>query len=345
VHGDSGREGRLDEVEPRGATLTEAEEDRRPDGTGDKDEPPGESGPLVPSDAAARPASTAPDALDVYLREARRFPRLSAEEERALAESVYRRRDREAAKRLILHHLWLVIAIAREYRRMSIDLLDLIQEGSLGLMEAVERFDPFQGTRFATYARYWIRAYILRHLLANQRIVDLGRTRAGRKLFFRLQKERAALEGRGLAVTPMLLEDQLGVERAEIARLEPILRADVSLDRPVGPEEDSRSLVDTLADPSAEAPAAAAAQADLDRTLRRLLAEFEGTLSDERDLVVWREHLMAESPVPLAALGARYGVSKQRIGQIADRLKRRCREHVVSVLGPETELGWLFEER
>jgi RNA polymerase sigma-32 factor len=283
------------------------------------------------------------DALETYLAEARRFPRLSAEEERELAERVYRVRDRSAARRLVLHHLWLVVAVAREYRRMAIDLLDLIQEGSLGLLEAVHRFDPFQGTRFATYARYWIRAYILRYLLANQRIVDLGRTRAGRKLFFRLQKERQALEASGLDVSPKLLENRLGVGRLELLRVEPILRADVSLDRPIAPDS-GQTLVESLPDRSAGTPAAAAEKADFQETLRRVLAEFESTLKDDREIAVWREHLMAETPITLSTLAQRYAVSKQRMGQIADRLRERCRDHVVSVLGPETQLGWLFEE-
>lgn len=283
------------------------------------------------------------DALEAFLRETRRFPRLSADEEHALAEQVFHTGDRDAARRLVLHHLWLVVAVAREYRRAAIDPLDLIQEGSLGLLEAVERFDPFQGTRFATYARYWIRAYILRFLLGNQRIVDLGRTRAGRKLFFRLQKERQAIENSGIDVTPRLLEDRLGVDASEMARVQNVLSGQVSLDRPIGTDE-SHTLVETLAHASTTSPADQAADADFQRTLKGLLDAFEKTLTDEREIAVWREHLMSESPMTLSVLGERWGVTKQRVGQIADKIKRRCREFLVKELGPETQLGWIFED-
>ncbi len=302
-------------------------------------------GRVIPAREPGPAAAPTPPAgvYELYRQEARRYPRLSAEEEHELAERVHRNGDREAAKRLVLHHLWLVLAIAWEYRRMASDIVDLLQEGSLGLLEAVHRFDPFRETRLSTYARYWIRAYMLRYLLANHRIVDLGKTRAGRKLFYRLQRERAAIEARGLDVTPRLLEDRLGVERAEIARVEPILRADFSLDRPRR-DDDSGALSQSIANPAAENPATVAAQTDFQRTLREHLDAFEATLTDEREIAVWREHLAAESPLSLSTLGERFSVSKQRMGQIADRLKRRCREHLVKQLGPETQIGWVFEE-
>jgi RNA polymerase sigma-32 factor len=289
------------------------------------------------------PARPGVDALDAFLQEARRFPRLSAEEENELARKVFSEGDRDAAKRLVLHHLWLVVAVAKEYRRATTDLLDLLQEGSLGLLEAVKRFDPFQGTRFATYARYWVRAYILRHLLGNEKIADFGRTRAGRTLFFRLQKERQALEASGLDVTPKLLEDRMGLEEGELARVRPLLANKVSLDRPLT-SDTTETLAETIADRGAATPASNVADAEFQRTLKDLLDAFRRTLTDPREIAVWDEHLVAETPVTLSTLGERWGVSKQRVGQLADRLKRRCREFLVRELGPETQLGWIFEE-
>ena len=152
------------------------------------------------------------DPVDRFLAEARRYPRLSEAEERDLGSAVRERGDMNAAKKLVVHNLRLVVAIAFQYRRAWANILDLFQEGSVGLMEAVKRWEPTLGPRFGTYAAYWIRAYVLKFLMTNSRLIHVANTRAGRKLFFRLERERQKLLAAGFEVTPKLLAAKLDVD-------------------------------------------------------------------------------------------------------------------------------------
>jgi RNA polymerase sigma-32 factor len=283
--------------------------------------------------------------VERFLAEVRRFPRLTEEEERALGKAVREGGDREAARKLVVHNLRLVVAIAYQYRRAWANILDLFQEGSVGLMEAVKRWEPTLGPRFGTYAAYWIRAYVLKFLMTNSRLIHVGNTRAGRKLFFRLEKERQKLLAGGFEVTPKLLAAKLDVNEEDLAEVSRHLDSrEVSFD-PMhaadGPEE-GLPLSEKIAS-GHRSPEAEAEGAELTSALRDFMTSFQQSLRDEREQVVWREHLAADEPTPLGELGARYGVSKQRMGQIADRLKKRFREEIVEELGPEVRTDWLGE--
>jgi hypothetical protein len=155
--------------------------------------------------ALERRLAPARDPVQRFINEARRYPRLDEKQERELIQAARERGDVHAARTLVLHNLRLVVSIAYQYRRAWLNLLDLFQEGAVGLMEAVRRWDPDMGTRFGSYAAYWIRACILRFLMTNSRLVHVGNTRAGRKLFFRLEKERQKLLAEGIDPTPKLL--------------------------------------------------------------------------------------------------------------------------------------------
>ncbi len=152
------------------------------------------------------------DPVQRFLAEARRFARLSEEEERRLIAEYREKGDREAARTLVVHNLRLVVSIAYQYRQAWTNILDLFQEGSVGLMEAVKRWDPALGTRFGSYAADWIRAFILKFLMTNARLIHVGNTRAGRKLFFRLERERQKLLAAGYDPTPKLLASKLAVD-------------------------------------------------------------------------------------------------------------------------------------
>ncbi len=178
---------------------------------------------LDPDEAAARIGagrraglSTVRDGVGRFLAEAKRYKRLSEQEERALGVAARERGDLNAARTLVVHNLRLVISIAYQYRRAWANILDLFQEGSVGLMEAVKRWEPKLGPRFGTYAAYWIRAYVLRFLMTNSRLIHVGNTRAGRKLFFRLEKERQKLIAAGIDVTPKLLAAKLDVDEKDL---------------------------------------------------------------------------------------------------------------------------------
>jgi RNA polymerase sigma-32 factor len=282
------------------------------------------------------------DPVQRFLAEARRYERLSEEEERVLIVRARDRGDLGAARRLVVHNLRLVVSIAYQYRQAWINMLDLFQEGSVGLMEAVKRWDPALGTRFGSYAAYWIRAYILRFLMTNARLIHVGNTRAGRKLFFRLERERQKLLAAGYEPTPKLLAAKLDVDEKDLIEVAGHLASrEVSLEP--RPDEEGISLSEKL--PVRESsPEDEAARTELSGAVRRLMTEFETTLTDERERAIWREHLAAaDDPAPLAALGERFGVSKQRMGQIADKLKKRFREHLLATMGSDFQMSWNSE--
>lgn len=284
------------------------------------------------------------DPLQRFLSEARRYRRLSDDEERALGSAVRLRGDMSAARTLVVHNLRLVIAIAYQYRRAWANILDLFQEGSVGLMEAVKRWEPSLGPKFGTYAAYWIRAYVLKFLLTNSRLIHVGNTRAGRKLFFRLEKERQKLLAAGFEPTPKLLAAKLDVTEKDLDEVRQHLDSrEVSID-PRGSGDGGADEFYPLAERLAtegRSPESEAARAELADAVKRFIGGFREGLKDARERAVWQEHLATEEPVPLGELGTRFGVSKQRMGQIADQLKRRFRTEIVDQLGADIRTDWL----
>jgi RNA polymerase sigma-32 factor len=291
--------------------------------------------------------ATVRDSVGRFLAEARRYKRLSEQEERALGVAARERGDLNAARTLVVHNLRLVIHIAYQYRRAWTNILDLFQEGSVGLMEAVKRWEPKLGPRFGTYAAYWIRAYVLRFLMTNSRLIHVGNTRAGRKLFFRLEKERQKLLAAGIDVTPKLLAAKLDVDEKD---LDEVRRHLESREVPFDPRPGESSGVDegySLSErisSGGQSPEAEAARAEMASTMHELVSDFRDSLSDTREQAVWNEHLAADEPVALGVLGTRFGVSKQRMGQIADQLKKRFRAAIVAKLGPDVRTDWLGAE-
>jgi RNA polymerase sigma-32 factor len=276
-----------------------------------------------------------------FLAEARRHPRLSPDEERRLAE-LARKGDSSAAQTLVLHNLRLVLAIALQFQRAWTQLVDLIQEGTIGLIEAVRRWEASAGARFGTYAAYWIRAYILHFIMTNARLVSIANTRAGRKLFFRLEKERQKLLSEGFEPTPKLLAARLDVPEREVAGLAGHLEApEISID--ALPADEGPALVEGLARPE-PSPEEITSENEFRRALAGLMEGFEQALVNERERAVWREHVATEDPVPLSILGERFGVSKQRMGQIADRLRKRFRVELLATFGADARITWLRDK-
>ena len=292
--------------------------------------------PPAPADKGLTPYR---DPVQRFLNEARSYPRLTEEQEKQLIQAVRDEGDVTAARKLVVHNLRLVVSIAYQYRQAWINMLDLFQEGSVGLMEAVKRWDPALGTRFGSYAAYWIRAMILRFLMTNARLIHVGNTRAGRKLFFRLEKERQKLLAAGFEPTTKLLAAKLDVAEDDVIEVAGHLASrEVSLEP--RPDEDGGGLAERISGKQAS-PEDEAARSELSDAVRELMDQFEESLTDERERAVWREHLAAaDDPVPLAALGERFGVSKQRMGQIADKLKKRFKEEILSQLGQDIQLSW-----
>jgi RNA polymerase sigma-32 factor len=270
------------------------------------------------------------DPLQRYLTEIRRFPVLSREEEHRLAVEYKEYGNLEAAYKLVTGNLRLVVMIAREYQKAFKNLLDLIQEGNMGLMEAVKNFDPYRGVRFPSYAVWWIRAYIIRYLMSDWRMVKIGTTQAQRKLFFNLQKEKEKLEAEGITPGPKLLAQRLNVKENEVIEMEQRLGSrDLSLDVPLGEGEEA-TLLNFLPDEKQD-PEEQLAETQYRELLREKMARFAETLKD-KELVIYRERLLNEEPLTLREIGEKYGISRERVRQIEERVKKRLKAYLTKEL-------------
>lgn len=273
------------------------------------------------------------DLLYRYMQEIRRYPLLTPEEERELALEYARTKDPKIAYRLITANLRLVVKIAFEYRTYTQNILDLIQEGNMGLVQAVKHFDPLRGVRLSHYAQYWIRSYIIYYLLNNHRIVKLGTTQAQRKIFFNLRRERQRLLAMGFDPTPKMIAANLDVPESAVKEMmERMGSPDLYLEAPVD-SEGTRTLMSTLAGGSD--PAEETAEAEVSERLRRVIEAFGKTLTNERERYIWEHRLMSDEPVTLQEIGDLFGVSRERARQIEERLKKRFKEYLKQELGPD----------
>ncbi|TNE86341.1 MAG: sigma-70 family RNA polymerase sigma factor [Deltaproteobacteria bacterium] len=281
------------------------------------------------------------DLLSHYLAEVRRYPLLSAEEEREAAVAFVEHGDAEAAEKLVTANLRLVIKIAFQYHRQWANVLDLIQEGNVGLVEALSRYDPYREIRFSSYAQYWIRAMILRFLLDNFRLVRLGSTRAGRKLFFQLQKERDRLIQEGIDPTTKVLADRLGVSEKEVHAVDQHMRAPaLSFHAPASGEDEGRTLAEVVPEVGATPVDEQAARHELGAILQQKLAAFAESITDDREKIIWSRRMVAQDPVSLSQLGEEFEVSKERVRQLEARIKKRLKAYLESELGDEIDFAF-----
>lgn len=274
------------------------------------------------------------DLLSYYLAEVRRYPLLDPEEENDLARRYAEEGDAEAAHRLVTANLRLVVKLAFQYHRQWSNVLDLIQEGNVGLVEALSRYDPYRGVRFSSYAQYWIRAMILRFLMDNYRLVRLGSTRHGRKLFFQLQKERDKLIKEGISPSTAALAERLEVPEQEIIDVDRQLSAPaMSLHAPIGDEE-GRPLEEMVSG-NLRDPGEAYERGELGSLVKEQLDAFARSLVDERERIIWQQRLTAAEPRSLAEIGEQFGVSKERIRQVEARIRKRLKDHLTAAMGDE----------
>jgi RNA polymerase sigma-32 factor len=301
----------------------------------------------APAPAPAQKGSLAKrDPMAVYMRETRRYPLLTPDEERDLATRLVEHGDTQAARKLIEANLRLVVKIAYEYRRAHKNLLDLVQEGNIGLIQAVSKFDPYRGVKLSSYAAFWIRAYILKFILNNWRLVKIGTTQAQRKLFFNLRKEREKLEQLGFQPTAALLAEKLDVPEKEVIEMERRLAApEASLDAPIGgggDEEGTRTRLDYL--PSEDdRPDRVVAQSEFSQLLRGKLEAFARTL-EGREQTIFRERWLTDEPLTLQEIGDRYQVSRERARQLERRMLDRLKKYLEAELGTSVDIGSLSRE-
>jgi len=284
------------------------------------------------------------DPLQAYMQEARRFPLLTPEEEHDLAVKLYEGGDTAAARRMVEANLRLVVKIAYEYRRAHKNILDLVQEGNIGLIQAVRKFDPYRGVKLSSYAAFWIRAYILKFILNNWRLVKIGTTQAQRKLFFNLRKEKERLEQLGFQPTAALLAENLQVTEKEVEEMEKRLSApEASLDAPIASDDDgSRTRLDYL--PSEEVrPDHAVEEGEFSQLLKAKLEHFAQGL-EGREQTIFRERWLTENPKTLQEIGDAYGVSRERARQLEKRLLGRLRKYLETELGQTVDIDALSRD-
>jgi RNA polymerase sigma-32 factor len=285
------------------------------------------------------------DPMAAYMRETRRYPLLTPEEEKELAVRLVEHGDNAAARRLIEANLRLVVKIAYEYRRAHKNLLDLVQEGNIGLIQAVGKFDPYRGVKLSSYAAFWIRAYILKFILNNWRLVKIGTTQAQRKLFFNLRKEREKLEQLGFHPTSALLAEKLDVPEKEVIEMERRLSApEASLDAPLGSGDDDgvRTRLDYLPDDS-DRPDRVVANSEFSELLKGKLEEFAKTL-EGREQTIFRERWLTDEPLTLQEIGDRYQVSRERARQLEKRMLDRLKKYLEAELGTAVDIGALTRD-
>jgi RNA polymerase sigma-32 factor len=303
---------------------------------------------LVQPDHALEPVGRSlarVDPLSAYINDIKRYPLLSREDEHELAVKYLETGDLEAARRLVTANLRLVVKIAHEYRRAYRNLLDLVQEGNLGLVQAVKKYDPYRGVKLSSYAAWWIRAYMLKFILNNWRLVKIGTTQAQRKLFFNLRKQKEKLEAQGFDASPKALADALEVPEREVVDMERRLGAgEVSLDAPLSrDDEGGRSHLDLLESAGDTRPDVTAESDEFRGMLRAKLQEFRKTLRG-RELTIFDERLLTDAPKTLQEIGENYNVSRERARQLEKRLIGKLKEYLRKELGDAVQIAMGLED-
>jgi RNA polymerase sigma-32 factor len=286
---------------------------------------PEKSGSEQPS-ASLLPASSPPakaivpyDPLQMYLLEVKKFNLLTREEEMELAIRVKEHNDETAAYKLVTSNLRLVVKIAMDFHRYwTKTLLDLIQEGNVGLLQAVKKFDPYRGIKFSYYASFWIKAYMLKFIMDNWKLVKIGTTQSQRKLFFNLAKERDKLIAEGFRPEPRLLAERLHVKEEEVVEMSQRLGGwEQSLTAPVG--DDSREVFGSILPDQKSDAEEQLSDAQTKTLLTQKLREYRKTLSG-KEAEIFDSRILAEKPVTLQELGEKYNISRERVRQIQEKM-------------------------
>jgi RNA polymerase sigma-32 factor len=287
----------------------------------------------LPVKAGSEDQSVQVDLLYRYIRDIQRYPLLTPDEEQDLTRKYVETGDPEIAYHLVSANLRLVIKIAMEYRTFTSQVLDLIQEGNIGLVKAVQHFDPLKGVRLSHYAQYWIRSYIIYYLLNNHRMVKLGTTQAQRKVFFNLRKERQRLLNMGYDPTARMIATNLSVPESTVNEMIQRMDApDLYLDAPHGTDGKTTYMSSMAGDTDIEAEASAR---EISERVRTVVAAFGKQLDSERDIYIWQNRLLSDDPVTLQSVGDKFGVSRERARQIEERIKRRFKEYLQKELGDD----------
>ena len=272
---------------------------------------------------------TSTDPLVMYLHEIRKYPLLSREEELQLAQKFVETKDPDIGQTLVKSNLRFVVKIAAEYSRFGARMIDLVQEGNVGLMHAVREFNPYKGTRLITYAVWWIRGYIQEYLMRQYSLVRIGTTQNQRKLFYQLQKQKDALDAMGEGPNLALLSQRLGIPEDEITSMAQRLSGrDVSLDRPVD-DDSSNSFHDFQKDNKDDVPVdVRLANEEQLSILRDKIEEIRPELS-EREKIILDERILNDEPLTLQEIGEKHGITREAVRQMEARLMKKIKSRML----------------
>ncbi|WP_448873334.1 sigma-70 family RNA polymerase sigma factor [Desulfobulbus propionicus] len=264
-------------------------------------------------------------ALHRYLQEISQYELLSREETEELAVRFQETGDPDAAYRLVSSNLRLVVKVAMDFQKYWMqNFMDLIQEGNVGLVQATKKFDPYRGVKFSYYAAYWIRAYILKFIMDNWRLVKIGTTQAQRKLFFSLNKEKKLLESQGFKPEVKLLAERLNVKESEVIEMgQRMDNWDVSLEAPVRSDsEDEQKNFLPHEGPGIEE---IVASQEMRERLAGILADLSTRLN-KKEQVILTTRLLSDEPRTLQTIADEFGISRERVRQIEANLLKKLRK-------------------
>lgn len=265
------------------------------------------------------------DPLARYLAEVRQYPLLTKEQEKKLAIQYFEQKDPSAAEKLVTSNLRFVVKIAAEYTKFGARLIDLVQEGNVGLMHAVKEFNPYKGARLITYAVWWIRGYIQEYLMRQYSLVRIGTTANQRKLFYQLQKEKEKLEKMGFSQDIKQLSGKLGIDQDEIEEMQKRLSGrDVSLDQPLSDDGTGSRMIDLQQQSGSDNVDEQLGHAEELNILKETIEQMRDQLS-EKEKIILENRLLADEPLTLQELGDRFGTTREAVRQIENRLIQKLK--------------------
>ncbi len=266
------------------------------------------------------------DPLQSYLAEINRYRLLTRDEEVTLGKKIQGENDSDSAYIMVTSNLRLVVKIALEFQRLWMqNLLDLIQEGNIGLVQAVKKFDPYKNVKFSYYASFWIKAYILKFIMDNWRLVKIGTTQGQRKLFFRLKKEKQRLIEEGFDPRPRLLSERMGVSEQEIIEMDQRLDGwDLSLDEPI--RDDSNTERIEFLNTDADSTEDKVARKEIEDILHLRVNEFKKTLKP-RELDIFNQRIFSDEPLTLQEIGEAYNISRERVRQVENNIIKKMKDY------------------
>ncbi len=268
---------------------------------------------------------TSSDPLVMYLNEIRKYPLLSREDELKIAKKYYDTKDPDAAQALVKANLRFVVKIATEYARFSAKMIDLIQEGNLGLMHAVKDFNPYKGNKLITYAVWWIRGYIQEYLMRQHSMVRIGTTQNQRKLFYQLQKQKDLFNQFENSEQIQLMSSKLGISKEEVEQMSQRVHGrDVSLDRPIG-DNNKETLSDFQTNKNDEPIDDQLARNEMLQILGEKIEQLKPSLN-ERETILLEERILNDEPLTLQEIGKKYGITREAVRQAEARLLKKIKD-------------------